>query len=374
MRVFNRLLMVLVLSVGAVGSSAKGASRLATQGDRFLLNGRKFDMWGVRVASASQNQEYTEALIAALDSYKAHGVNAVTVFVQGSSGGFSDPFSPDGKSLDAGHLARIKRIIAACDERRMAAVVGVFYQRAMANKNGVRKLQSSEAVVQAVRTVTEALRDCENIIINIANEQNSGWYDNMQDGAERLYDFRDPKKIVSLCRVVHEVDADRLAGGGGYDDAGNVVIGCSEDVDALLFDTCSRDIEAGQDSGWHYDYFVKNGVRDKPIVNVELYGGWTKKFVTSSGKGGRYPQNGRLIHFGDVDAACERPGLSVFLHSNPWFQGPSMGLDARFDIGGAGTEQDPGLRWYFEYVRRKTAPHRRAEGRNCRGEIILSAR
>ncbi|MHC4296672.1 MAG: hypothetical protein ACYS7Y_05170, partial [Planctomycetota bacterium] len=84
-------------------------------------DGRLYDMWGIRVASASQNQDLTDKLIANLDDYRSYGVNTVTVFVQGSSGGFSDPFSPDGRSIDAGHLTRIRQIIKACDKRRMVA-------------------------------------------------------------------------------------------------------------------------------------------------------------------------------------------------------------------------------------------------------------
>jgi hypothetical protein len=193
------------------------ANQLMIEGDRFLMNGKPFEMWGVRVASGSQTEEFTDGLIASLDDYMAHGVNTITLFVQGSSGGFSDPFSPE--------------------------------------------------------------------------------------------------------------------------------------VDVLLFDTYGKDIQNDQDSGWHYDYFLKNGVVGKPMVNVEIFGAWTKKFVTESGKAGRYPPAGRRTHFREVDAARQRPGLSVFLHSNPWFQGPSIGWPVRYDLGGAGTNDDPGIRWYFEYAR-----------------------
>jgi len=341
-----------VLFLMSLQTSILAGNVLTVEGDRFKLNGRLFDMWGIRVASASQTQDLTGQLIANLDNYKSYGVNTVTVFVQGSSGGFCDPFSPDGKSMDAGHLARIKRIIEACDKRQMIAIIGIFYQRTMANYDSTRKLKSTDAVVEAVRTVTHALRSYDNIIINIANEQNSTKYDGIRGGVSKIYDFRDPQKIIELCRVVHQEDADRLVGGGGYDDDKNIVIGRSEHVDVLLFDSVGPDRD--YQSGRHYDHFLAGGVRGKPMVNVEMFGGWTAQFVNSNGEGGYYPQKGKLVHYKEVDDAAVRPGLSVFFHSNAWCQGPSAGQPVRYDLAGDGTDASPGIRWYFEYVKKAT--------------------
>ncbi|MEA3226718.1 MAG: cellulase family glycosylhydrolase [Planctomycetota bacterium] len=344
------LLSATVIFLRFLQLAVSGGNVITVDGDRFQLNGQPYDMWGIRVASASQSQDLTDKLIANLDDYKSCSVNTVAVFVQGSSGGFSDPFSRNGKSIDARHLARIKQIIEACDDRRMVAIIGIFYQRTMANYNNTRKLASSNAVVEAVKTITRALRDHENIIINIANEQNSAKYDQVRGGASRIYDFRDPQKIIDLCRVVRSEDADRLVGGGGYHDENNIVIGRSADVDALLFDSLGPDKD--HQSGRHYGHYLANGVRGKPMVNVEMFGGWTARFADSNGEGGYYPQSGKLTHYKEVDDAATRPGLSVFFHSNAWCQGPSDGQPVRYDLGGDGTSTSPGIRWYFEYVRR----------------------
>src|SRR5215213_5338842 len=61
--------------------------RLDVRGERFLLDDKPFDVWGVRVASATKDDAQTDHLVAQLDEYKAHGVNTVSVFYQGSSGG-----------------------------------------------------------------------------------------------------------------------------------------------------------------------------------------------------------------------------------------------------------------------------------------------
>lgn len=86
---------------------------------------------------------------------------------------------------------------------------------------------------------------------------------------------------------------------------------------------------------------------DKPIVNVESFGAWTREFMPP----GVFKQEGKEKHFQEVAEAAARPGLSVFLHSNPWCQGPADGFPVRYDLGGHGTKEAPGIRWWFEHVR-----------------------
>ena len=157
------------------------------------------------------------------------------------------PSRPTGGEIDPGHQGRMERIIRACAERGMVVVVGLFYQAAPFG------LRDAEAVRTAVRTVATALRPHRNVIINVANEQNSGeWAD-----TAATYDFRDPDRVIELCRLVHEVDPERLVGGGGYDHEKNLVIGRSPEVDVLLFDTAGPDPGSGE----LYDRFVAGGRR-----------------------------------------------------------------------------------------------------------------
>ena len=51
-----------------------------------------------------------------------------------------------------------------------------------------------------------------------------------------------------------------------------------------------------------------------------------------------------------IDAAKKRPGLYIHLHSNPWFQGMAQDLPNRFELGGDGTIENPGVRWYFDSI------------------------
>ena len=320
--------------------SSVSAQVLEIEGEAFLLNGKSFDMWGARVASASQREAYTNDLVSNLDDYKAIGVNCISVFVQGSSGGFSDPFGAGGTSIDRAHLKRLIRIIDECAKRDMVVIVGIFYQRTIKDP-AICNLRSEEDIRSAVRLITNKLEPFRNIIINIANEQNSSHYRSYQ-----AFAFNDPDNIISLCKEVKNADPERIVGGGGYHDSMNVVIGKSKYVDVLLFDTYSVDIENGHHSGWHYDFFKAENVPDKPIVNVEIFGGWTGQFRPQ----GVYTAEGKAIHYTEIEEAKKRAGLYVHFHSNPWFQGVAQEFGNRYDLGGEGTHDNPGVRWYFNRI------------------------
>jgi hypothetical protein len=306
----------------------------------FLLDHEPFDMWGVRLASASQSESNTSRLVEALDEYNKVGINTISVYLQGSSGGYSDPFRRKGKSIDKDHWQRLVQIIEACADRRMVVIVGIFYQRTLRD-DGLRQLQTAREIVRAASLVVRKLKPYQNVILNIANEQNSRLYQGFT-----AFSFNDPEQILSLCAVAKRIDPDRIVGAGGYNDNLNVIIGKSPLTDVLLFDTFSGDIEKGQDSGWHYDYFRKQGVGVKPLVNVEIFGGWTRKFTPQ----GVYTEEGKAIHWAEIKAAKARPGLSVHFHSNPWFQGQAQDWNNQFNLGGQGTPEDPGVRWFFDRI------------------------
>ncbi len=317
------------------------AQKLTIKGNQFYWETHMLPMWGIRVASASQSDSLTRHLIDQLDDYKQSGINVLSVFVQGSSGGYSDPFSPDGKQIDENHFKRITQIVEACRSRSMVVIVGIFYQRSMQN-NTVRHLTDQVSVFTAVETIARKLIFYPNVIINIANEHNSSIYKDFKP-----FNFNDPQNIIELCKQVKKADPERIVGGGGYNDESNVVIGKSEYVDVLLFDTFSGDIEKGQHSGWHYDYFRQTGVPDKPMINVEIFGSWTGQFLPP----GVFTGEGKNIHLQEITEAKKRPGLHVHFHSNVWIQGPSAGFPARFELGGLGTPNDPGIRWWFNELK-----------------------
>ena len=310
------------------------AATLAVDGERLLVDGRPAKLWGVRTASASQTDSATAHLIAQLDDYLRHGINAVTVFYQGSSGGYSNPFSADGSAIAPDHQARLDRIIRACDARGVVVIVGIFYQRS-------DYLRTPAAWENATRTVVRALRPHRNVILNLANEQNSSQYRD----SNPVFDIGDPAALLRLCDLVHREDPSRLVGAGGYDHEKNIVLGRAPAVDVLLFDT-----NGPEDSGALYERFVAAGVR-KPVVNVEQFGAYSTKpeFPKSPGV---FTAANRRLYLHEIEAARRHAGLHTFFFDARWLQGTGYGQPGnRYDLGGDGTERAPGWRWYAEAVR-----------------------
>jgi hypothetical protein len=186
--------------------------------------------------------------------------------------------------------------------------------------------------------------------------------------------------IIELCRAVRRGDPNRLVGGGGVHPGHNAVFATHPETDVLFFDLSGASADAVA------AYRAAGSV--KPLLNVELFGGRAEGFVEESAetpaKGidmtwpgwdtsgkpvppgrrriqGVFPEaqaegrhKGKADFLADVAFAAETPGFSLFGHFPAWYQGPSRdaGFDCRFDLGGAGTRVEPGIRWYFEAVAR----------------------
>lgn len=115
----------------------------------------------------------TQEFVEAMPSWKAHGVLAFTINLQGGSPeGYSkaqpwhnSAFSSD-SSLDPDYMGRLERIIDRADALGMVVILGCFYFG-----QDIR-LSSERAVKQAVVNVTTWVhqRGYTNVIIEIANE------------------------------------------------------------------------------------------------------------------------------------------------------------------------------------------------------------
>ena len=74
----------------------------------------------------------TTRFITSIADYRDHGVNAFTLCLQGGMPGYegalNSAFEPDG-SLRERYLARVERVIRACDQHGLVVVLGLYYQR-----------------------------------------------------------------------------------------------------------------------------------------------------------------------------------------------------------------------------------------------------
>ena len=182
-------------------------TRISIKGDSFLINGAPVYgeipganpaslglMWNQRViqgvfddkvdrtrfnqfkAGVFDPQANTDNLIASLPQWYSYGLRAITVSFQGGwpVGAVNveeidnNPFSMDGKSLDADYARRMDGIIRAADGLGMIVIVSLLYWAQS------RAFTDGRAVAEAVRTGARFIKDggYTNVILEVANEYN----------------------------------------------------------------------------------------------------------------------------------------------------------------------------------------------------------
>ncbi len=128
---------------------SQAETQVAIEGTRWLINGQVVNagsacegmLMNVRMVNATfrdrrqpdfDADRNTDRFIAHIGDYAAHGVNAFTLCLQGGMPGYeraeNSAFLADG-SLNASYLARVDRVIRACDQHGVVVILGLFYQR-----------------------------------------------------------------------------------------------------------------------------------------------------------------------------------------------------------------------------------------------------
>lgn len=147
--------------------------------------------WQYPDTGAWDAERNTDEFIAAMPEWKAHGVLAFTINLQGGSPfGYSDSqpwinsaIKPDG-SLHPEYMARLERIINCADEMGMVVILGIFYF-------GQEKVLDGElAILAAVDNTIDWLFDraYRNVVVEINNECNIAYRQPllMPDGVHEL--------------------------------------------------------------------------------------------------------------------------------------------------------------------------------------------
>jgi CubicO group peptidase (beta-lactamase class C family) len=116
----------------------------------------------------------TARFLAALPDYLDCGIRAFTLSLQGGDPGYEGALNsallPDG-SLKPSYMARVARVIDACDRAGAAVILSIFYQRQD------QVLRDERAVRAAVRNVARWARRRPNLLLEIANEFPHRGYD-----------------------------------------------------------------------------------------------------------------------------------------------------------------------------------------------------
>jgi hypothetical protein len=138
------------------------------------------DRWKYPDTGVWDAERNTREFIDAMPAWRAHGLLAFTVNLQGGSPqGYSkdqpwhnSAFESDG-SIRPDYLLRLERILTRADELGMVAIVGYFYF------GQDQRLASEGAVLRATRLATEWLlgRDYRHVLVEVANECDNARYD-----------------------------------------------------------------------------------------------------------------------------------------------------------------------------------------------------
>lgn len=185
------LLALLLATVTAADEGPK--THVSIRGDRWLINveptnpgtpaeGRLMNVRMVNAVFEDRGKPdldpdaVTDRFLAHLPDYAAHGVDAVTVCLQGGMPGYegavNSAFEPDGSLRDS-YLDRVGRVIAACDREGVVVILGCYYQRqdqVLADEDAVRA-----GVANVARWV--ASRGFGNVVLEVANEYGHGGFD-----------------------------------------------------------------------------------------------------------------------------------------------------------------------------------------------------
>lgn len=325
---------VVVLMMPFVGGAALWAGEvLRTQGAKFYLDGKRFDMWGVRTVNALWDEETTAQFLEALSDYKRHGVNTVGINLQGGQPGperdsvsgkwySNSAFNSDG-SLKPQYMERLRRILERTKELDMVVNIGYFYQRQCRKAALTPGLDrdhwdSDEAIYRAVREATAWLRPYRHVFLDIANEfGHEGYqYPNVfpHRGEVSMETLIAKGKV--LVDLVHEVDAERLCGISPISDKGILNI-------------------PGMNVAFTHGHPQQHLSGNLPQVNNEQL---------NRGSRGVYDEATKATIM--AEAMQERDNGNYWFWHSEWIQF----VPCHFGVGGNGTSSDPGDGWIFRFI------------------------
>lgn len=379
-----------------------GNTRVAVIGKQLYINGAASTLLGFRVGSAALLEPWTNELLAQLDEWKRHRVNAFTLWLQGSSGGYTTVFTANGSEVSesvadviarTGYglkespavvgrtsgtavVDRAKRIVEAANQRGMVVVLGIIYRSAL------DKSDSEEVIRRAMQAAVRPFKDYPNVIFNVWNETDTS------RSLER------PEAVTRYVAAIRAAAPGRLVCAGASNLEMNLSLAALPGVDLVC-----------QDAGRSYQEavgaFEALRTLDKPVINVESYGGNGGGYIDVMAKGTPPPAGyvldfsgnggwrriygawrdedyrdatGRvlmgkksyrgLMRFVAQDTSRQR---HLLVHVGGWFQGASrtqrpeqLGNPRNpgkwnnvFHPGfqqGNGTPEQPGIRWILEEV------------------------
>ena len=172
---FNLFLLMCRAIHGADLSDSSGVPvptrEFEVRGNSAYLGGEPVRLWGLRCVHALRDRVLTERLIRNLDNFTEHGINLVSVYMQGAHGGYPDiqaggnPFSEFG-DLDPVFASRLEWLAREADRRGMMLHLGII------TPIKDQELRDEAAIRRAIEETARFLeqRRLRNIVVDLMYE------------------------------------------------------------------------------------------------------------------------------------------------------------------------------------------------------------
>lgn len=292
-----------------------GQNVFSVRGEKTLVNGKEIRVIGLRCSNALISDATTERLIGNLATFAGYGMNTISVYFQGSRFGDVRGYNEDG-SLDPVYARRMGRIIEAADDRGMIILVGCLYWGNSKGKwDSWTQTQANTAVAETVRWLKA--HDYRNVFVDVDNE--------------------------GMARRAK-----------GFDNRAMLLAGKAVDPQCIIATNYRGDPPPEADLAIHHN----NPAPGKPYIDSEATpanapGGYWGKYSKRDGyynyiNIGRYTDAMKRNQIARTKAHLDN-GRGYMLAST-WLQcvppyGPNQ------TPGGAGSEEDPGIKWWLEFIR-----------------------
>lgn len=291
------------------------------------LDGQPFLSKGLRFSNSLVSEQATDDLIAHLDFYASCGVNSISVFFQGSRFGDIKGYREDA-SLDPVYAARMAKIIQAADVHAMLVVVGCLYwSNSTAKWESWTQKEANLAVANTVRWLKE--NNAQNVLVDVDNEG------------------------MALAAK-------------GFDNRLLVLAGKEVNPDCMIATNFHGQPPAEADMGIHHSQVPADG---RPYIETEgtpnnapafhgYWGDWSKREgLYAYINVGVYTPEMKQRQIETTREHLEN-GRGYFMAST-WLQAaPPQG--PHHEPGGQGSEQDPGVLWWLDWLRDTYGPYRPA--------------
>ena len=299
---------------------ARGATDgnvVSVAGPEILLNGAPIKIKGLRCSAALRSDETARQLIEQLASFQSYGVNTVSVFVMGSRFADVKGYRPDA-TLDPTYAGRLAQIIEAADARRMIVLVGCLYwstSRAKEDLGHWGQAEANRAVANTVRWLKE--RNFRNVFVDPDNEGMAN---------------REMK--WSIAAMI---------------DAGHAV-----NPSCVIAYNAKSPAPANADLAIHFSPRIPG----KPYVetegtpaNANYWGAYSKRDGLYNYQNvGLYTEAMKTDQKAQTTYHLEQANGYIF--ASTWLQAvPPLGPNVL--PGGDGSPENPGIRWWLEYLRER---------------------